>query len=125
MGGTAIQTKTGRALDELTIEAVLEGEVGIGDFGISAEQLRVQAEVAERAGYGQLARNLARAAELTAVSNEEILALYTALRPGRSSHGELLALADRLEREYAAPLTAELVREAAAAYQARGIGSRT
>jgi propanediol dehydratase small subunit len=116
-----IHTRTGRSLNELTLEAVLDGTVGVADFSISAEQLRRQAEESERAGYPQLAESLRRAAELTALSNEEILALYDALRPGRATYEELLALAERLERENDAHGTAALIREAADVYRARGI----
>ena len=80
-----------------------------------------QADAAERAGYSQFADNLRRAAELTAISNAEVLEIYNALRPGRSTYEELLALAQHLEDEHAAPRTAGLVREAAAAYRERGI----
>ncbi|MBN1872635.1 MAG: glycerol dehydrogenase [Anaerolineae bacterium] len=117
----AIHTLTGRALEELTLEAVLKGEVTAEDFRISAETLRQQADDAEAAGYHQFAGNLRRAAELTGISNEEVLAIYTALRPGRTSYTTLTALADRLEHELAAPLTAGLVREAAETYRARGL----
>ena len=121
MSEESLRTRTGRSLDELTLEAVLDGALGVSDFSISAEQLRVQAERAEQAGYGQLAESLRRASELTAVSNDEILALYDALRPGRATSEELVALAERLEREHDAPRTAALVREAAEVYRARGI----
>jgi len=116
-----VRTRTGRSLGELTIEAVLEGALGVADFSISAEQLRHQAHAAEQAGYTQLAESLRRAAELTAVSNDQILALYDALRPGRATYEELVGLAERLEREHEAPRTAALVREAAEVYRARGI----
>jgi propanediol dehydratase small subunit len=53
------------------------------------------------------------------VPNEELLRIYDALRPGRATHTELLALADRLERDFSAPENAALVREAAEAYRAR------
>lgn len=121
MSEESLRTRTGRGLDELTIEAVLEGAVGVADFSISAEQLRHQAEQSEQAGYAQLAESLRRASELTAVSNEEILALYGALRPGRATYEELVGLAERLEREHEAPRTAALVREAAEVYRARGV----
>jgi propanediol dehydratase small subunit len=118
-----LHTRTGRTLDELTLDAVLEGTVGVADFSISAEQLRRQAGQSEEAGYPQLAESLRRAAELTSVSNEEILALYDALRPGRATYEELVGLADRLEHEHGAPRTAALVREAADVYRARGVAA--
>jgi propanediol dehydratase small subunit len=83
--------------------------------------LCVQAEIAATAGYPQLAANLRRAAELTALPNDELLRAYEALRPGRSTIAEIRALADRLETEYGARETAAFVREAAEAYAARGL----
>ena len=52
--------------------------------------------------------------------DDELLAIYTALRPGRSSPDELEAWAARLD-ELGAPRTAAFVREAAAAYVERGL----
>ena len=116
-----IHTATGRALDDLSMEAVFQGQLTTEDFRISAETLRQQAEAAEAAGYRPLAENLRRAAELTRISNEEVLAMYDTLRPGRTTYAQLIALAERLEHEFDAPLTAALVREAAEAYRARGL----
>jgi propanediol dehydratase small subunit len=65
-----------------------------------------------------------RAAELTAVPNAELLRMYEMLRPQRASYAELLALADELERAYEAVENAQMVREAANVYQARGLLKR-
>ena len=116
-----LTARSGRPLGELTPEAAASGELVVDDLRISAETLRAQAAIARRAGYAQLAGNLARAAELTAVPNDEVLRMYELLRPGRASHDDLAALADRLEREYAAPESAALVREAAQVYRERGL----
>ena len=116
-----VVTQTGRPLTELTMEAILQGTLTEADFRISAETLQYQAQAAEEAGYVEQARNLRRAAELTHVSNEEVLAIYNALRPGRTSYRALIALATRLEQTLNAPLTAALVREAAEVYLARGL----
>ena len=121
MGTSDVRTRTGYTLDQLTIDAVLEGALGIDDFRISAEQLRHQADASEKAGYRQLADNLRRASELTGIPNEEILAIYDALRPGRATHEQLVTLAERLERDLMAPLTAALVREAAEVYLQRDL----
>ena len=67
------------------------------------------------------APNFARAAELTVVPRGEIIEMYNVLRPGRARREELDALADRLEQQYAAPLCAAMVREAAEVYTARGL----
>ena len=117
----SVVTQTGRPLAELTMEALLQGKLTEADFRISAETLQYQAQAAEEAGYVEQARNLRRAAELTHVSNEEVLAIYNALRPGRTSYRALIALATRLEQTLNAPLTAALVREAAEVYLARGL----
>ena len=121
MANDTTSTLSGRSLDELSIEAIRAGELAVEDLRISDETLRRQADVAEGAGYRQLAENLRRAAELTGVSNQEVLDIYAALRPGRSTLGELTALADHLEHDLDAPLTAALVREAAEVYLERGI----
>ena len=60
-----LHTATGRTLDELDMQAILSGKLTPDDFRISAETLRRQAQAAEQAGYGQLAENFRRAAELT------------------------------------------------------------
>jgi propanediol dehydratase small subunit len=112
---------TGRPLKDLTIEKIRAGELSAEDFRTSAATLRQQANVAESGGYRQLAENLRRAAELTCISNEEVLEIYNQLRPGRSNYRSLSALAERLETEYQATLTAALVKEAAEVYRKRGI----
>lgn len=109
-----IYTMTGHNLDELTLDAVRSGQVQAEDFRISAETLHHQAEIAEQAGYRQLADNFRRAAELTRISNEEVLAMYNTLRSERT-------LAERLEQQFDAVRTAALVREAAEAYKDRGL----
>ena len=110
---------SGRPLSEVTLDAL--DELSIADVQISPATLRAQAEIAHQAGFRQLATNLARAAELTAVPNAELLRMYEMLRPQRASHAELLALADELERRYQAVENAQMVREAAEVYQARGL----
>jgi propanediol dehydratase small subunit len=116
-----IYSKSGRRLDELCIEAVRAGELTAQDFRIREETLRRQADVAEAAGYRQLAKNLRRAGELTRLSNREILDIYDALRPGRATYGRVVDVADRLERDLDAPLTAAFVRQAAEVYRERGL----
>lgn len=111
-----LHAASGRPLAAITPDGI--DSMRIDDLQISAMTLRAQAEVARRAGYVQLAANLMRAAELTAVPNDEVLAMYEMLRPGRASHAELIALAARLEHDYVATHTAALVREAASAYGA-------
>jgi propanediol dehydratase small subunit len=112
---------TGKSLDDLNMEAILKDELDTDDFLISASTLISQAEDAEQAGYPLLGLNLRRAAELSQISNEEILEIYETLRPGRTSYERLIKLALHLENALNAPRTAKLVREAAHAYVNRGI----
>ena len=114
-----ISAASGRPLAEIDLAAAISGELSPADLQISGETLRAQAVVARSSGYDQLAENLERAAELTAVPNEELLAMYGMLRPERSSFGELIALAERLEGEFYAPANAAFVREAAEVYRER------
>ncbi|MCU0519860.1 MAG: propanediol utilization protein [Anaerolineae bacterium] len=116
-----IRTQSGRSLGELTLEAVIGQELTEADFRISGETLSHQADAAAAAGYAQVAANLRRAAELTQISNEDVLAIYSMLRPGRASYSELQDLGRRLELELHAPFTARLVYEAAEAYRARNL----
>ena len=117
----AVRTPAGLSLDELTLDALRAGRLSDVDMRATADTLRLQAEVARAAGRSQLADNLARAAELTALPDDVILEIYTAMRPHRATQAELEQWAQRLERDYAAPLTATFVREAATAYAARGL----
>ncbi len=115
-----VHARSGRAVSDLTLEAVAAGEVGPDDLRVSPETLRLQAGFAESGGNVQLAENLRRGAELCAFSDEELLRFYEMLRPGRSSAAELDALAEELSGRGAA-LSASLVREARRAYVLRGL----
>ena len=119
-----LRAASGRPLAEITDEAARDGRLSMAALQIGAETLRAQAEVARAAGYGQLAGNLTRAAELTRVPNAEVLRMYGLLRPGRATHAELLRLAEALEGQYQAPECARLVRDAAGVYQARGLAKQ-
>src|SRR5690349_7566580 len=90
-----LQAAIGKRLDEITLDAA--HTLSPDDLNIDAATLRAQAEIAQKAGYTQLAENLLRAAELTVVPNEELLQMYETLRPGRGSHEQLIAMAERLE----------------------------
>jgi propanediol dehydratase small subunit len=116
-----VMTPSGLRLGDLTLEAVRTGQIGPEELRATPETLRRQSAVAQAAGRTQLADNLARAAELATVPSETILEVYTALRPHRSTAEGLEAWADRLEHEFAAPLSAAFVREAVEAYAERGL----
>jgi propanediol dehydratase small subunit len=113
---------SGRPVAEITLEAVRAGEVGLADLRMHPDTLEHQAVVARRHGNPQLADNLRRAAELTALPDEEVMAIYEALRPGRSSAAELTALAASLDAR-GLPRCAALIAEAAAVYARRGLAS--
>jgi propanediol dehydratase small subunit len=108
-----LRTPSGLKFADITLDAVLDGTIGMEDLRVTAEALELQAQVAEAAARPQLAENLRRAAELVAVPEETILEVYRALRPGRADRQSLNALADRLTSEYGAVRCAALVREAA------------
>ena len=111
---------SGRNVTDVTVEAACNGELVLDDIRISRETLLKQAEKAEHSGSAQLGLNLRRAAEMTALSAQDMLAAYEALRPGRSSSDDLEELAGRLDA-LEAPTCAALVREAAVVYRRRGL----
>src|SRR5436305_4388918 len=115
-----VATPSGLRQSDVTLEALHAGRLHPDDIRATADTIRRQAAVALAAGRTQLAENLMRAAELAAVPAETVLDAYTALRPQRSTAAELEALAERLERDFAAPRTAAFVREALAVYGQRG-----
>jgi propanediol dehydratase small subunit len=117
------QALSGRPVPELTLDAVRAGEVGLADLRIHPETLERQAALAQQYGNPQLAANLRRAAELTALADAEVLAIYDALRPARSTATELTALAESLAAR-GLPLTAALIAEAAEVYARRGLCRR-
>ncbi|MEZ4711531.1 MAG: diol dehydratase small subunit [Caldilineaceae bacterium] len=116
-----LRSASGRAVQDITLEAAANGELSAADLQIRRETLHAQSQIAAEAGYGQLAANLARAAELTAVPNALLLQMYEMLRPRRCTFEELIALADRLIAEFDAPANAQLVHEAAEAYRTRNL----
>lgn len=81
----------------------------------------MQARFARDAGYAEVAANLERAAEMTRIPNDEILELYEALRPGRSTYYQLLSLSQQLASRYDAEHTGAYIREAAEAYRSTGL----
>jgi len=111
---------SGRPVGELTLDAVRRGEIGLPDLRIHPGALEAQAVVAERHGNPQLAGNLRRAAELTVLGDDEVLAIYDALRPGRSTAGQLTDLAASLAGR-GLPRCAALLTEAAEVYERRGL----
>ena len=119
-----LHAASGRAVNTIDLEAVAAGELSEADLQVGDKTLRAQAEIARASGYAELASNLLRAAELTAVPNQDLLQMYEMLRPGRSTYAQLLDLADMLASSYGAAETARFVREAADVYKARRLLKR-
>ncbi len=98
-----VRGKRGKGLDEITLDAVVEGRVTLDDLSITSAALRQQAEIARAAGRPTLAQNFERAAELVDVPQDTIMRMYELLRPGRAqSKDELLAAAKELEKSHGA-----------------------
>lgn len=114
-----IKTKSGKSLNDINMENVLNGSITPDDIKITPEVLLYQAQIAESIGRDAFAKNLRRAAELTAVPDDRVLEIYNALRPYRSTKQELLDIANELENKYNAKTSATLVREACEVYEKR------
>lgn len=106
--------------EKFTVEAAVDGNLSLADLRMDPATLAHQAVVAEEGGNPQLAENFLRAAELATIGDEEVMQLYEALRPHRSTGEELDALRTSLETRGAARC-AELVRQAAVVYARRGL----
>lgn len=115
-----VATPSGLPLEAVTLEGLRAGRLQSGDLRATPDTLRRQAAVALAAGRAELAANLERAAELATLPADTILAIYTALRPGRATAAELEAWAERLS-EWQAPRCAAFLREAARVYARRGL----
>ena len=116
-----IAGKSGRTLATVRLDDVSAGQIAPDDVTINAETLTLQAGFARDAGYAEVAENLTRAAEMTRIPNTEILEIYEALRPGRSTYYQLLSLSQRVASEFMAEHTAAYIREAAEAYRDTGL----
>jgi propanediol dehydratase small subunit len=113
----AVRSPGGLRLDELALD---DERVTADELRATPDTLRLQADVAEASGRAALAANLRRAAELATLPQDVVLAVYTALRPRRSSAADLERWAVELA-DGGAPLTAAFVREAAEVYAERGL----
>ncbi len=111
---------TGKKLSDFSLEKLKSGELTAEDFRIAPETLEMQAQVAESVDRDSLARNMRRAAELIAVPDDQLLSVYNALRPYRSTKAELYGIADELETKYNCKVNAAFIREAADVYEKRG-----
>jgi propanediol dehydratase small subunit len=115
-----VTTPAGTPLADVTLEGLRAGRVSPDDLRATPQTLLRQAAVARAAGREQLAENLERSAELASLPEDEVLAVYTALRPRRATAAELEVVAQHLA-DVAAPRCAAFVREAAIAMAERGL----
>lgn len=121
----AVMGRRGKALEAITLEAVLSGSVTMEDLGITPANLKSQAEIAREAGRPTLADNFERAAELVDVPQDLIMEVYELLRPGRAkSKSELQQAATMLRQNYNAERIAAFIEEAAETYERRGLFTR-
>lgn len=112
----------GKPLPALTLDAVIRGDVEMEDLRITPQALLQQAQIAKSVGRATLAGNLERAAEMTRLPQDEVMAIYELLRPGRAPSKEsLLEAAERLRRDRDAPQLADFLEEAAQFYDQRGL----
>lgn len=117
-----VTTPRGRSLADMTLAAVIQGDVTAADVAITPETLRLQAKIAASAGRDRLARNFERAAELAAIPQDLLMSTYELLRPGRSENSAALReRAAELRRTFRAELVADFLEEAADAYDTRGL----
>lgn len=116
-----VKSKTGKSLEDITIENILSGKVTPEDIKISKESLERQGKIAEKEGRPQIKENFERAGELVDVPDKLLLQIYDKLRPNRSTKKELLDIAEMLITKYGARNCANLVLEAAEVYEKRGI----
>jgi propanediol dehydratase small subunit len=116
--------KRGKPLADISLDAVLSGEITMEDLRITSQALKAQAEIARDAGRPTLALNFERAAELVDVPQDFMMEVYELLRPGRAaSRQRLLAVAQTLKDKYGALQIAAFVKEAAETYEERGLFS--
>ena len=108
-----IASKTGKKLDEITLDAVMRNQIAPDDIKISKEMLHAQGQVAKENGNDPMEKNFERAAELVDVPDDVILKMYDKLRPNRSTKLELVLMAQELLEKYNAKNCARLVMEAA------------
>lgn len=118
----AVSGSRGKPLSELTLDAVMRGEVEMEDLRITPQALLQQAQIARSVGRATFAANLERAAEMTRLPQDEIMTIYELLRPGRAASADsLTGAAARIRATYDAHLLADFLEEAARFYEKRGL----
>lgn len=117
-----IRGRRGKSLNDITLEAVVAGDVTMEDLRITPKALADQAEISRAANRPTLALNFERAAELVDVPQDFIMSAYELLRPGRAkSKQQLLDVAQAFRQAYKAQRMAEFIEEAAEIYERRGL----
>lgn len=120
-----VQTKSGKRIEDISLDGILSDRVTLDDLRITSQALRQQAEIARAAGRPTLAQNFERGAEMVDVPQDVIMRIYELLRPGRAdSKSELLAAARELRETYGATQVALFVEEAAEVYERRALFKR-
>jgi propanediol dehydratase small subunit len=117
-----VEGPRGKSLADVTLDALIAGDVTIEDLRITPRALVQQAEIARAAGRPTLGENFLRASELVHVPQETIMRIYELLRPGRARDAAALrAAAAELRDKHGAVRMARFIEEAAEVYQARGL----
>jgi propanediol dehydratase small subunit len=112
----------GKKLADVTLDAVMQGDIQMQDLRITREALLMQAQIARAANRPTLAQNFERAAELVQIPQDFLMHVYELLRPGRAkSKGDLMEAAGQLREAHQAEKMASFVEEAADVYERRGL----
>lgn len=112
----------GKRLEDLTLDALVSGDITMEDLRITPQALLQQAEVARSVDRRELARNFERASEMACVPQPVIMEMYEMLRPGRARDKQtLMDAARRLRDEFQAEKLAVFMEEAAEVYVRRGL----
>lgn len=112
----------GKSLDDISLAAVLTGDVTMEDLRITPKALADQAEISRAANRPTLALNFERAAELVNVPQDFIMSSYELLRPGRAkTKQQILDVAKIFRNQHKAPAIAAFFEEAAEIYERRGL----
>ena len=117
-----IKGQRGRTLSQVTLDALMSGDIQMEDLRITKDALLYQAQIARAANRPTLAQNFERAAELVDIPQDLIMKVYELLRPGRAkSRKELVEAAASLRSTYGASRMAAFIEEAADIYDRRGL----
>jgi len=105
-------THNGVNINDITFENIYAGVLSRDECRISKDSLILQAKIADDIGNTHLAGNFRRAAEMIEIESDRIIEIYNALRPYRSTEGELRKVVKELKEKYNATITATFIEEA-------------